>query len=111
MRSLAKVITGLLILGAVCYAQDIETRKLSDNVLVLSGRGGNVTAIATGEGLVVIDSFISPAAADQARKLISDFSSEKFRYLINTHLNSNTPSGTRFSRILSSSANRTADGG
>ena len=75
----------LVIIGQTSTAQDITKNLLSEKILVLHGVGGNVTAIATDEGLVVIDTFTTPECALQARKIIEGHFNKPVRYLINTH--------------------------
>jgi len=74
-----------LFLAAVPQEPEIKSEPLSDTVLVLTGGGGTVTAVAGRDAVAVVDSFISPAAARKARKLIEEFSYKQIRYLVNTH--------------------------
>jgi glyoxylase-like metal-dependent hydrolase (beta-lactamase superfamily II) len=39
----------------------ITTRKLADNLLMLSGPGGNVAVLTGPDGLIVVDTFVQPA--------------------------------------------------
>ena len=64
---------------------EIKAEPLSDSVLVVTGGGGNVTAVVGREGVVVIDTFTSPAAARLALEKITEFSHKTVRYVINTH--------------------------
>jgi cyclase len=77
----------LAIFGVAAAAQQLEIKAepLSDTVLFITGGGGNVTAIVGLEGIVVVDSFTSPAAARMALEKISAFSHKRVRYLLNTH--------------------------
>lgn len=64
----------------------ITEKRIGDNVLVLlRGNDGNLIAVKTDEGVLVIDSFSSPVAGAAARKKIEEFSDKPIRYLINTH--------------------------
>lgn len=69
-------------------AQEITEHRLNENVMVLEGAGGNITVVATEEGLVITDTFTNPAAARKARALIEKFSDKPVRYVINTHFHS-----------------------
>jgi cyclase len=42
-------------------AVPIATQKLTDNLLMLSGPGGNVAVLSGPDGLVVVDTFVQPA--------------------------------------------------
>lgn len=86
MRKLFCAFLVLFAMTAMGGEQDITTSKLSDDVLVVMGGGGNITAINTAEGVVVVDTFISPAAARLARAEIeASFPGQKIVYVINTH--------------------------
>jgi cyclase len=67
-------------------AQDIQATQITKDVIVIHGGGGNITAVRTDSGIVVIDSFVSPHLAKEARDLImSYFPDIPIKYLINTH--------------------------
>lgn len=72
--------------SATC--QEVSTTKLGVDVLVFeepSGQG-HITVISTGEGLVVVDTFYSPALARKARSVIDkEFPGLPVRYVILTH--------------------------
>ncbi|HUX06531.1 MAG TPA: MBL fold metallo-hydrolase [Acidobacteriota bacterium] len=72
-------------LTALPQQLEINAEPLSESVLVLTGGGGNVTAVVGREGVVVVDTFTSPAAARLAKEKISEFSHKPVRYVINTH--------------------------
>lgn len=75
-----------LALIVLSQPQEIKTTKFNEDVIVIHGGGGNMTAIRTDDGIIVIDSFASPKEARQARKLIEkQFPYIPIRYLINTH--------------------------
>jgi len=94
-------------LSFVLRSQDIEVTPLSDDVIVLHPRvvdnmtivrkvGGNMTAVRTGRGIVVIDSFTSLQAGRNARSLIQEhFPDVPIRYLINTHHHSDHVRGNQ----------------
>ena len=68
----------------------VQTRALSDRVLVLSiaedTNRNNVVAFKSTAGIVVVDTTMSPSLATAIRKRISaEFGSDDFAYWINTH--------------------------
>ena len=87
----------ILMIPSVLSGQDIQVTRISNDVIVLHPRiiddinvirkvGGNMTAIRTDSGIVVVDSFISPEAGAQARRQIENhFPNLPIKYLINTH--------------------------
>jgi cyclase len=92
----------LVVLFVLCLftnlavAQDISGKKLSDDVLVVSGAGGNISAIRSTEGILVVDTFISPSAARKARALIEEaFPGDQIKYVINTHLHFDHTAGNQ----------------
>lgn len=81
-------------LAALC--QPIQTTEITDDVIVVHGGGGNITAVRTDDGIVVIDSFISPQAAREARDLIEKhFPDTPIRYLVNTHYHADHVGGNQ----------------
>lgn len=68
---------------------DLTTEKLGDDVLLVYAHKGfwrvNSLAVRTTDGLVVIDTFPSPAFAEPALEKIKGFSDLPIRYVINTH--------------------------
>lgn len=65
---------------------EVTTHELTDNVLVITGLVSNMTVVRTSAGLVIVDSFISPLHARNARALIArHFPHEEVRYVVNTH--------------------------
>ena len=86
MRKLFGSILVVLLFATVASAQDITSEKIQDDVLVVMGAGGNITAINTSDGLLVVDTFLSPSTARKARAEIEKaFPGVPVRYVINTH--------------------------
>lgn len=86
MSNFAKTICIVLLFAVTVSAQEISAVKLSDDVLVVSGGGGNITVIKTSDGLLVVDTFISPKLATEAKKLIEQhFPDQPVRFVVNTH--------------------------
>jgi len=74
------------ILVAQIYSESIQSTKISEDVIVISGGGGNITAVRTDEGILIVDSFASPQEAREARTLIEGhFPGSEIKYVINTH--------------------------
>lgn len=70
-------------------------KKLTDDVYVLYGRGGNIGLAVTSEGAVVIDdqfADLAPGIAEQ----IKSVTSQPIRYLINTHHHFDHTGGNAF---------------
>lgn len=67
-------------------SQDITVRttKVSNNVYMLQGRGGNIAALNGPEGIVIVDDDYRQVAPKLAAAL-KELGSEKPRFIINTH--------------------------
>lgn len=85
MKYLFTISIALILSFVPATAQEITEHRLSDEVIVMEGRGGNMTVVETEAGLVVLDTFMTPASARKARKKIEAFSNKPIRYVINTH--------------------------
>jgi len=82
--TLAAVVSAAL----ACNVQDqpdITVSAVTEDVYVLVCGSMNSTAIATAEGIVVIDTFETPEQARAARALIEGLGRGPVRYVINTH--------------------------
>jgi cyclase len=62
----------------------IVTTKLSDNVTLLSGPGGNVIVLNGPEGKLLVDTFVIPAW-DKMKKVLDGISDKPVKLVINTH--------------------------
>jgi cyclase len=76
-------------------AQEITAQRLSKDVMIIQGGGGNMTVVTTDDGIVVMDTFISPAAAGKARKIIEKVTDRPIRYVINTHFHADHSYGNQ----------------
>lgn len=70
---------------------EIHSKRLSDRVLLTWAchyfQGTNMAVIATDEGLVIIDTGLSPSTVRRQRDLVErELGRDDFRYLINTHM-------------------------
>ncbi len=83
-----------LLLATPAQAQDqvkINSEGLSDRVLLTWGwdyfQGTNMAVVATKQGLVIIDTGLSPSTVRRQRDLVErELGRSDFRYLINTHM-------------------------
>lgn len=71
----------------------IECSRVSDDLYCLYGRGGNIGALSTDEGLLVVDSQFKETADSVMKALGSLPRGEKIKYLINTHYHGDHTSG------------------
>lgn len=86
MKRLFFAVLILTFVVTALQAQEVTSSKLQDDVLVITGAGGNVTAINTGDGVLVVDTFISPSTGQAARAEIEkSFPGAPIRYVVNTH--------------------------
>lgn len=70
---------------------EINSKWLSDRVFLTWGcdyfQGTNMAVVVTDDGLVIIDTGLSPSTVRRQRKLVeSELGRSDFRYLINTHM-------------------------
>jgi glyoxylase-like metal-dependent hydrolase (beta-lactamase superfamily II) len=66
-------------------ADAIETLRVTDKIAVLSGAGGNVLALSTGDGLVVVDSGAAASGAQLLAALAALPNGAHIHTLFNTH--------------------------
>ena len=62
----------------------IEATKLSDNLTLLSGPGGNVVALHGADGKLLVDTF-TQLAWDRTRKAINSLGKEPLKFAIDSH--------------------------
>lgn len=62
----------------------VKTTKVSGNVYMLQGRGGNVGAVVGPEGILIVDDDYRDVAPKLAAAL-KELGSEKLRFVLNTH--------------------------
>ena len=81
----------LLTLNSICCFQDkdqfdIQTTKITDDLINSRCTGVSVTAARTSEGIVLFDTHRSPGIMNSIReKICSEFGTDNFKYVINTH--------------------------
>jgi cyclase len=69
---------------ATMGAPAIETMKLTDNLVMLSGPGGNVAVLYGPDGKVVVDTFLQPAW-ERFKQSLDGLSDARITSVINTH--------------------------
>ncbi len=83
----ATAMLGLMSTTAVSQDFDsvqIRVQKLTDNIYVLFGVGGNIGVSAGKDGVFLIDDQFAPLT-DKITTAIKEFSDEPVRYVVNTH--------------------------
>ncbi|MCH7928250.1 MAG: MBL fold metallo-hydrolase [Candidatus Dadabacteria bacterium] len=63
---------------------EIKTIKITENIYMLQGRGGNIGVIVGKDGVLMIDDEFAPLG-DKIRAAISKISDKQIKFLINTH--------------------------
>lgn len=63
---------------------EIETQKLTDNIYMLLGSGGNIGVCVGEDGVLMIDDQYAPLS-EKIKAAIQTLSKEEITYLINTH--------------------------
>jgi len=63
---------------------EIKTEKLSDNIYVLFGSGGNIGICAGEDGVIMIDDQYAPLS-EKIEAAIAEISEHPVKYLLNTH--------------------------
>jgi glyoxylase-like metal-dependent hydrolase (beta-lactamase superfamily II) len=77
--------------------QDVQFKstKISGNVYILQGRGGNIGAITGPEGILIVDDDYRELSQKLAAAL-RELGQEKPRYILNTHWHSDHTQGNEF---------------
>lgn len=68
-------------LAGCARGASLQTEALADRVALIAGAPGNVLALTTGDGLVLVDS----GAADMARAVMGSLGGQRVHTLFNTH--------------------------
>lgn len=86
LKSVIFLIVFSFSLIACAQAKDviIKTTKLSDNIYMLEGRGGNIGVSVGEDGVIMIDSQFAPLS-DKIIAAIKELSDKDIKYLVNTH--------------------------
>lgn len=98
----------LLLIGfglARSHVQSLEQIAVTDDVWMISGLGGNVGVLRTGEGTVIVDTMTFTVQGDAIRKLAEELTGEPVRVVINTHYHLDhthgNPAFERGTRVIS----------
>lgn len=62
----------------------VKTSKISGNVYMLQGRGGNVGAVVGAEGILIVDDDYK-AVSEKLAAALKELGNEKPRFILNTH--------------------------
>ena len=73
----------------------IKVTKVSDNIYMLQGRGGNVGALVSAEGILIVDDDYK-AVSEKLRDALKELGSEKPRFIFNTHWHGDHTEGNQF---------------
>ena len=77
-------------------ATKIDVARVTDSIALLSGAGGNVLALSTADGLVVVDSGAAAATADLQAALGALPNGGRIRTLFNTHWHHEQTGGNEY---------------
>jgi cyclase len=91
MRNAWTLAIALLLASCLIAAQDkdfskvqMKVTKVSGNVYMLQGSGGNIGASVGEDGIVIVDDEFAPLA-DKIRAALKDITDKPVRFVINTH--------------------------
>jgi cyclase len=73
----------------------VKTTKISGNVYMLQGRGGNIGAVVGMDGILIVDDDYKPVSARLAAAL-KELGSEKPRFVFNTHWHGDHTEGNEY---------------
>lgn len=86
---LKSIVLGVLLLvislSGIALAQEIKVEKMSENISVLIGNGGNVGILTGDDGAFVIDTMVPNMSAALNSKLAELTGNKPVRFVINTH--------------------------
>lgn len=87
----AALVGALATVAGVAFAQqqdfskvEIKVTKVSGNVYLLEGAGGNIAASVGDDGIVIVDDQFAPLA-DKIRAALKGITDKPLRFIINTH--------------------------
>jgi cyclase len=91
MKALKHILAFLLFLSFILLsphysqAQELALHKITDNLYMISGLGGNVAFLVTDEGVLVVDSGTIPEHGKEIAAEIEKITDKPIKYLIYTH--------------------------
>ena len=101
MGKTLSVVVGLLLFSCLAAAQDedlskvqIKVTKVSGNVYMLEGSGGNIGASVGEDGIVIVDDQFAPLA-DKIKAALKGITDKPVRFVINTHFHDDHSGGKR----------------
>jgi len=68
-----------------CQTDELKLDKITNNLYMFSGYGGNVTVLVTEQGVLVVDSFSFPYQGEALVEAVRTITDAKIKYLIYTH--------------------------
>lgn len=90
MKEIAALV-GILVAGVPVTPQrppqfemDINTIKLTDNIYVLEGAGGNVAAFVWDDGVLLVDDKLAPASP-KVKAAVATITPKPIRFVVNSH--------------------------
>lgn len=90
MITLRRICLALVTLTAFCFAQQdfskvqMKVEKVSGNIYMLQGAGGNIGASVGDDGIVIVDDQYAPLA-DKIKAALKGITDKPIRFVINTH--------------------------
>lgn len=77
------------VISAVCFSQDmanvsITTHKVTNNIYMLQGQGGNIGVLVGGDGTIIIDDQFAPLT-EKIKTAISEINEHPTQFVLNTH--------------------------
>ena len=73
----------------------VKTTKVSGNIYMLQGRGGNVGALVGQDGILIVDDDYK-AVSEKLRDALKELGAEKPRFIFNTHWHGDHTEGNQF---------------
>jgi len=73
----------------------VKTQKLTDNVYLLQGRGGNIAALTGMEGILIVDDDYK-AVSEKLRDALKELGSPTPKFILNTHWHGDHTEGNYF---------------
>ena len=73
----------------------VKTIKVSGNVYMLQGRGGNIGALAGPEGILIVDDDYK-SVSEKLAAALKELGSERPRYILNTHWHGDHTEGNHY---------------
>ena len=102
MRNRVLILCASLLIATFALAQDrdfskvkIKVTKVSGNVYMLEGEGGNIGASVGEDGIVVVDDQYAPLA-EKIQAALKDVTDKPVRFIINTHFHGDHTGGNAY---------------